>query len=344
MTAPQSSTEANSDLESISSLKKEHGDLLYEGIAGNSPQMKRMFNLLNKVADTDTTILILGETGTGKELIAKAIHNASVRKKKSMVKINCAAIPPNLIESELFGHEKGSFTGALERRIGKFEQAHKGTIFLDEIGELPLEIQVKMLRVLQEKEIQRIGGKITIPTDVRVISATNLDLLAAVEAGKFRQDLYYRLNVFPILVPNLRERATDIPLLSSYFLDKLNIKFGKSITGFSKRVMEAMKAYSWPGNVRELQNLIEKQVLLATGPIITDGELPDSNQHNLAQELINAPIKTIAENEKDHIFTVLTFCNGKISGPNGAARILGVPATTLNSKIKKFGLTRKHKY
>lgn len=317
---------------------------IQHGMVGNSPELQRVFNLLNKVAHTDTTVLILGETGTGKELVAKAIHQASARKKKNMIKINCAAIPPNLIESELFGHEKGSFTGALERRLGKFEQAHKGTIFLDEVGELPPAVQVKLLRVLQEKEIQRIGGQRTILTDVRVISATNADLLAAVEAGTFRRDLYYRLNVLPIVLPNLRDRAADIPVLADYFLNEFNVKSGKAITGFSKSVMAAMKNYNWPGNIRELQHLVEKQFLLATGTIISEVQLPGNAKDNLARHTSGLAVKTLAENERDHIFAVLTQCKGKISGPNGAAHLLGVPATTLNSKIKKHGLTRKHNY
>lgn len=258
-----------------------------------------------------------------------------------MIKVNCAAIPPNLIESELFGHEKGSFTGATERRIGKFEQAHKGTIFLDEIGELPLNLQVKLLRVLQEKEIERVGGKTTIATDVRIISATNRNLLTEVEAGRFRRDLYYRLNVFPVLLPPLRNRKSDIASLANFFLAKFAKKSNRNLDGFSKKAISTMMAYSWPGNVRELEHLIERQVVMAEGNVIKDIEIPGNNKQSLSSV---APVKTIFENERDHIFAVLELCNGRISGQYGAAKLLGVPATTLNSKIKKLGLAKKHSY
>jgi len=313
-------------------------------IAGSSPPMQQVFRLLDKVSLSDTTVLILGETGTGKELIAKAIHNASNRKKKTMVKVNCAAIPPNLIESELFGHEKGSFTGATDRRIGKFEQAHKSTIFLDEVGELSLDLQVKLLRVLQEKEIQRIGGGNIISIDIRIISATNQDLLKEVEAGKFRRDLYYRLNVFPITLPPLRDRKSDIPVLANYFLERFNSKLGRNITGFSKKAVSSMKAYSWPGNVRELEHLIERQVIMAHHPIINDLDISSEEKGTLAHHVTGLPVKTVFENERDHIFSVLERCNGKISGPKGAAKLLGIPPTTLNSKIKKLGLYKKHSF
>ena len=310
-------------------------------IVGTSAEMQEVYKLLNRISSSETTVLILGETGTGKELIAKAIHNGSQRREKEMVKVNCAAIPPNLIESELFGHEKGSFTGATEKRIGKFEQAHKGTIFLDEVGELPLDLQVKLLRVLQEKEIERVGGKTTIPTDVRIISATNRNLLAEVEAGRFRRDLFYRLNVFLVSLPPLRDRKSDIPVLASYFLDKFAIKSNKKLQGLSKKAISTMMAYSWPGNVRELEHLIERQVVMAQGALIKDVEIPASTEKSKS---VVAGVKTIFENERDHIFAVLELCNGKISGKNGAAKLLGVPATTLNSKIKRLGLAKKHIY
>jgi transcriptional regulator with GAF, ATPase, and Fis domain len=313
--------------------------LNHPGVVGVSPEMQEVYRLLNRVSSSETTVLILGETGTGKELIAKAIHDGSVRSQKTMIKVNCAAIPTNLIESELFGHEKGSFTGATERRIGKFEQAHKSTIFLDEIGELPLDLQVKLLRVLQEKEIERVGGKTTIPTDVRIISATNRNLLEEVEAGRFRRDLYYRLNIFPVLLPPLRHRKSDIPLLAAYFLTKFALKSNKKLEGLSKKAISTMMAYSWPGNVRELEHVIERQVVMAQGPVIKDIEISASTEKSKSA---GVAVKTIFENERDHIFTVLTLCNGKISGKNGAAELLGVPATTLNSKIKRLGLAKKH--
>ncbi|QDW25984.1 sigma-54-dependent Fis family transcriptional regulator [Pedobacter sp. KBS0701] len=317
------------------------GIFTHPKIIGSSPEMQEVYRLLNRISSTETTVLILGETGTGKELIAKAIHDESVRSQKTMIKVNCAAIPPNLIESELFGHEKGSFTGATERRIGKFEQAHKGTIFLDEIGELPLNLQVKLLRVLQEKEIERVGGKTTIATDVRIISATNRNLLTEVEAGRFRRDLYYRLNVFPVLLPPLRNRKSDIASLANFFLAKFAKKSNRNLDGFSKKAISTMMAYSWPGNVRELEHLIERQVVMAEGNVIKDIEIPGNNKQSLSSV---APVKTIFENERDHIFAVLELCNGRISGQYGAAKLLGVPATTLNSKIKKLGLAKKHSY
>lgn len=312
----------------------------HPGIVGSSAEMQEVYSLLNRIANSETTILILGETGTGKELIAKAVHDASNRKETTMIKVNCAAIPPNLIESELFGHEKGSFTGATERRVGKFEQAHKGTIFLDEIGELTLDLQVKLLRVLQEKEIERVGGKVTIPTDVRIISATNRNLLEEVEAGKFRSDLFYRLNVFPVSLPPLRNRKTDIPVLASYFLKKYANKSNRNIIGFSKKAMDAMIAYNWPGNVRELEHLIERQVVMTKGSMVKDIGLAEVTKTSIS--VVVPQVKTIFENERDHIFLVLELCNGKISGANGAAKLLGVPATTLNSKIKRLGLSKKH--
>jgi len=310
------------------------------GMVGTSNTMDQVFRLLDRISSSETTVLILGETGTGKELIAKAIHEASSRRKRPMIKVNCAAIPPNLMESELFGHEKGSFTGATERRIGKFEQAHQSTIFLDEVGELPLNLQVRLLRVLQEKEIERVGGKVTILTDVRIISATNRDLVQEVELGKFRQDLYYRLNVFPISLPPLRERTNDVPVLAMHFLNLFAKKLNRDLQGFSKKAIATLKAHSWPGNVRELEHVIERQVVLSMGPVIKDIDLQSSSNTLVSPTMTS--VKTIFENERDHIFSVLELCNGKISGANGAARLLGVPVTTLNSKIKKLGLARKH--
>ncbi|MCR8556534.1 sigma-54 dependent transcriptional regulator [Mucilaginibacter sp. BJC16-A38] len=314
----------------------------YPEIIGEGQGMKKVFGLLDQVAGSESTVLILGETGTGKELIARAIHEGSARKDKAMVKVNCAAIPENLIESELFGHEKGAFTGATDRRIGKFELADNGTLFLDEIGELPLILQVKLLRVLQEKEIERVGGKATIKTDVRIISATNKNLLAEVEKGRFRRDLYYRLHVFPVSLPSLRERAEDIPLLATHFLAKYAHKAGKQLAGFTRGAIQQMSNYSWPGNVREMEHLIERQVLLSKKTVISVIDLPTKEKTITDNDGVRQKIKTIDENERDHIFAVLQICKGRISGPEGAAKLLGVPATTLNSKIKRLGLSKKH--
>ena len=317
-----------------------HEEILntYNGgdIIGSGLQIKKVLHLVNQVALTNSTVLILGETGTGKELIARAIHSGSPRKNKLMVKVNCAAMPANLIESELFGHEKGSFTGAYERRLGKFELAHTGTLFLDEIGEMPLELQVKLLRVLQEREIERIGGKSVIKVDVRIIAATNRDLQAEVEAGRFRSDLYYRLNVFPITLPPLRERKDDIPILASYFIDKYSKATGKKIDKIANKVLDELMDYYWPGNIRELEHVVERSLIMTSGntikevflPVIRSGTTPEGK------------IKTLDEHERDHIINTLELCRGKIFGSKGAAVLLGVPPSTLNSKIKKLGIKK----
>jgi len=310
----------------------------YPEIIGAGAGMHKVFALMDQVAASESTVLILGETGTGKELIARAIHQGSVKKDQTMIKVNCAAIPANLIESELFGHEKGAFTGATDLRIGKFEMADQSTLFLDEIGELPLDLQVKLLRVLQEKEIERVGGKSVIKTDVRIISATNRDLLTEVEQGRFRRDLYYRLNVFPISLPPLRERTEDIPVLAAYFLTK----YSKQQTSFTQGAIKKMSNYNWPGNVREMEHLIEREILLSTKPVISNIHLPVKAKTIRDEGGTPQKIKTIHENERDHIFAVLQFCQGRISGPEGAAKLLGIPATTLNSKIKRLGLNKKH--
>ena len=311
-------------------------------IIGQSSSLKEVFHLINQVAATDSTVLILGETGTGKELVARAIHNASPRSKALMVKINCAALPASLAESELFGHEKGSFTGATERRLGKFELAHNGTLFLDEIGELSLDIQVKLLRALQEKEIERIGGKTVIRTNVRIIAATNRNLASEVEKGNFRSDLYYRLNVFPISIPRLRERLEDIPYLAAHFIERIAKKTGRNVNAISKSALNKLMAYPWPGNIRELEHLIERSMLLAQGDILKEIHLPKIDIAEITSQGTEQKIKTIFENERDHILSILKRCNGKISGPGGAAEILNIPATTLNSKIKKFKIKRAH--
>lgn len=316
----------------------------YSDIIGNGPEIQKVFHQLSQVSFTDSTVLILGETGTGKELVARAIHNSSPRREKLMVKVNCAAMPANLIESELFGHERGSFTGATERRIGKFELANHGTLFLDEIGEMPPELQVKLLRAIQEREIERVGGKSTIRIDVRIIAATNRDLQKEVDEGNFRRDLFYRLNVFPIVMPALRERKKDIPLLISHFINKYSKNTGKPVKVVSKKVMKQLIAYEWPGNVRELEHLMERTLLTTTTKTIKDVHLPLHNKQELRKALEDEYLKSHEENERDHIIRVLNKCNGKIYGPGGAADILRLRVSTLNSKIKKLGIKKNKMY
>ncbi|MCD0487866.1 sigma 54-interacting transcriptional regulator [Pedobacter sp. MC2016-14] len=313
----------------------------YDEIVGNSPLVQMVYRSIEQVAPSDSTVLILGETGTGKELIARAIHNASSRKDKLMIKLNCAALPPSLAESELFGHEKGSFTGAIARRIGKFELANNGTLFLDEIGELPLELQAKLLRAIQEKEIERVGGSQVIKINIRIIAATNRNLYQDVQAGTFRSDLFYRLNVFPIQLPALRDRREDIEQLACHFLLREAKKTAKKPKRLSKAAVKTLQAYDWPGNIRELEHVIERTILLTKGEVIKEIELPVAGKRMTYGEA-STIIKTIAENERDHILAVLKQCDGKISGPMGAAKVLGVPATTLNSKLKKLKISRKH--
>ncbi|HEX7903443.1 MAG TPA: sigma 54-interacting transcriptional regulator [Chitinophagaceae bacterium] len=310
----------------------------FDDMVGNSHLLLNVFDLITQVAPFDTAVLVLGESGTGKEKIAECIHNLSPRKRKPLIKVNCATLPATLIESELFGHEKGSFTGATDKRIGKFEQANGGTIFLDEIGEMPVDLQVKLLRVLQEKEIEPIGSRSPVKINVRVIAATNRNLEKEVGEGRFRLDLYYRLNVFPILLPPLRERLEDIPALVHHFVNIYNRKCGKKITGVSDKVLKNMLAYNWPGNIRELENLIERGVLLSKGTIIEDIALPAVHTTNAFHD---THIKTIHENERDYIISVLKKCNGKIWGAGGAAEILNLPPTTLKSKMKKLGIQKE---
>ncbi len=313
----------------------------YDEIIGSSPPMQRVFRLISQVADSDSTVLILGETGTGKELIARAIHRSSPRSDRLLVKVNCASLPPTLVESELFGHEGGSFTGAIERRIGKFELANHGTLLLDEIGELSLELQAKLLRAIQEKEIERVGGKSTLKVNVRVIAATNRDLTEEVEQRRFRADLFYRLNVFPITLPPLRIRTEDIAPLAAHFAAKFARKSGRKVLGIAEHLLSELTQYEWPGNVRELEHLIERGVLLANGPTITEIHLPDlkSTRPKRASEPIQA--KTLTENECEHILEILQKCGGKVSGPDGAAAALGIPPSTLNSKMKKLGINKR---
>lgn len=310
----------------------------FNEIIGNAHQMQKVYNLMSLVAESNSTVLILGETGTGKELIARALHNASPRKEKLMVKVNCAAMPANLIESELFGHEKGAFTGAIERRIGKFELAHKGTLFLDEIGEMPLEAQVKLLRVLQEKELERVGGRDIIKVDVRIIAATNRNLEEEVNAGRFRSDLFYRLNVFPISLPPLRERMEDIEPLANFFIEKFTKSSGKKIARISSKAIQQLYSYHWPGNIRELEHLIERSVLMATDDTLREVHLPQRQENSSPADDVFG--KTLEEMERLFIISALRRCRGKISGTGGAAEVLDIPGNTLHSKMKKLGITK----
>ncbi|GGA96165.1 hypothetical protein GCM10011500_09950 [Mucilaginibacter rubeus] len=315
----------------------------YAEIVGNSPALNEVFTRISQVSGSESTVLILGETGTGKELIARAIHNDSPRRKNMLVKVNCAALPANLIESELFGHEKGSFTGATERRIGKFELAHGGTLFLDEIGEMPPELQVKLLRALQEKEIERIGGKSTVKTDVRIIAATNRNLEQEIREGRFRNDLYFRISTFPIHLPALRDRVEDIPLLAMYFLKRFAKRAGKVIQNIGSRAMNELMAYNWPGNVRELEHQMERCVLMTNGTTIKEIYLPSSPQPgNKTESPADKFIPGIFDDvERDYIIKTLKYCNGKVSGAGGAAEILGIPASTLTSRMKRLNITKK---
>jgi formate hydrogenlyase transcriptional activator len=311
----------------------------FSDIIGSGPEMQKIYRLMSLVTESSSTVLLLGETGTGKELIARAIHNSSARKNKLMIKVNCAALPANLIESELFGHERGSFTGAVERRIGKFELANNSTLFLDEIGEMPLEMQVKLLRVLQERELERVGGKTTIKVDVRIIAATNRNLEQEVKAGRFRSDLYYRLNVFPITLPPLRERMEDIVPLANFFLSRYSKNTGKRVTSISTACIRQLKTYSWPGNVRELEHLIERSILLTESNVLTEVQLPNARDEEGADKSC-IPNKTLQQLERAYIIEVLKKCSGRIAGKSGAAEVLEIPSTTLHSKMKKLGIAK----
>lgn len=308
------------------------------GLVGNSEAMQKVRSLIKVVSDSDSGVLILGESGTGKELVARALHDNSGRSSKQLVKINCAAIPKNLLESELFGHEKGSFTGAIAQKKGKFEHAHNGTLFLDEVGEMPPELQVKLLRALQEKEIQRIGSNTHITVNTRIIAATNRDLQEEVKNGNFRADLYYRLNVFPIYVPPLKDRTDDIPDLANFFIQRYAVKNKKSQKNISTKALKALKMYNWPGNVRELEHALERAFLLS--PDKTIKEIQVGNRKEIAPS--HHAIKPWFEFEKEYILTVLKFCEGKISGPNGAAALLQLPPTTLQSKMERLDIKKRH--
>jgi formate hydrogenlyase transcriptional activator len=308
----------------------------FEELIGSSSTLKKVLKNVERVAPTDSTVLITGETGTGKELIARAIHNLSPRKDRPLVKVNCAAIPAGLIESELFGHEKGAFTGALTKKMGRFEVADKGTIFLDEIGELPLDLQSKLLRVLQEGEFERVGGTQTFKVNVRVIAATNRDLEQQSKTGHYRPDLYYRLNVFPIHLPALREREGDIPMLVQFFAHKFAANFGKKIDRISERMMAGLQRYQWPGNIRELEHVIERAVILSEGSELEPIEWL-SPSHGKAGA---AKTQTLEEMERQHIVDVLEQTNWRVSGEKGAAKILGLNPTTLEARMKKLGIER----
>jgi transcriptional regulator with GAF, ATPase, and Fis domain len=302
--------------------------------------LKTVLSSIVKVAPTDSTVLITGETGTGKELIARAIHKGSQRDGQAFISANCAAIPSSLIASELFGHEKGAFTGALQQRQGRFELAHSGTIFLDEIGELPAETQIALLRVLQERQFERVGGTRVIPTDVRIIAATNRNLPEAIAAGTFRADLFYRLNVFPIHVPPLRNRKEDIPMLVEYFVTRYAEKAGKQISKIDKNTLKLCESYPWPGNIRELQNIVERSVILCTGDTFWIDEAWLSTQ-NVPRPDSSGPLtKTLQNYEKELIEAALAESNGKVAGPNGAAAKLGIPRSTLDLKIKQLNIKK----
>jgi PAS domain S-box-containing protein len=312
---------------------------MFEEIVGSCESIRQVLKQVTKVAPSDSTVLILGETGTGKELIARALHRRSNRAARAFVRVNCAAIPQSLIASELFGHEKGAFTGALQRRIGRFESADGGTLFLDEVGDLPMETQIVLLRVLQEREFERVGSNHPISVDVRLIAATNRDLAAAVAAGTFRRDLFYRLNVVPVLIPPLRERAADIPLLIEYFVGRYAKAAGKTIRHIGKQTLERLAAYDWPGNIRELQNVVERAVILSE----TDTFFVDESWLKLESAESREPrerISTLLDREVETIEAALAECHGRISGPSGAAAKLGIPRTTLESKIKRFGISK----
>jgi formate hydrogenlyase transcriptional activator len=324
------------------------GEHNFVEMVGSSPALLEVLDKVDRVARTDATVLICGETGTGKELVARAIHDRSGRRQRPLVKVDCSAISAGLVESELFGHTKGAFTGAIERRVGRFELADGGTIFLDEIGELPPEAQVKLLRVLQEHEFEPVGSNRTVRVDVRVIAATNRNLGEAVQAGRFRADLFYRLNVFPIEVPPLRDRCSDVPQLVTFFLGRFSARFGKKVETVSDPVMERLLRYAWPGNVRELQNVIERAVILSPGPVLElDTDLaavsldqPAPSSLGAVDPEVSAPLASLEDVAREHILAALRSTGGIIEGPRGAAHILKLHPNTLRSRMEKLGIKR----
>jgi formate hydrogenlyase transcriptional activator len=307
----------------------------FEEIVGKSVALRTLLQQVEVVAPTGSTVLITGETGTGKELIARAIHNLSLRRQNAFVKLNCAAIPSGLLESELFGHEKGAFTGAVAQRIGRFEVGSRGTVFLDEVGEIPLELQPKLLRVLQEREFERLGSSRTLQTDARLIAATNQDLGALVGAQKFRSDLFYRLNVFPVQVPPLRERREDIPLLVRHFVQQYARQMNKAIETIPTEAMNALLHYHWPGNIRELQNLMERAVILSPGPVL---KIPLADVQESPARAVTSGIGTLDEAERKHIIDALEATHWVVGGAKGAAALLGMKRTTLQSRMEKLGI------
>jgi transcriptional regulator with GAF, ATPase, and Fis domain len=331
----------------------------FEEIIGQSPALLGALEKVRRVARTDATVLVTGETGTGKELIARAIHSANHRHDKPLITVNCAALPAGLVESELFGHEMGAFSGAISRRVGRFELAHGGTIFLDEVGEVPLDFQLKLLRVLQEHEFERVGGTNPIKVDVRVIAATNRDLATSIREGKFREDLYYRLNVFPIAIPSLRDREGDVPLLVHFLVARFAARVGVRIESVSKATMERLIRYSWPGNIRELENVLERAIIQSGGPTLEiDSEVftsaaaraanaglptPSSSERGeptAAGAGPAPPLESLESSTRNHILAALEKSNWRIEGPRGAAKILSLHANTLRSRMKKLGLVR----
>jgi formate hydrogenlyase transcriptional activator len=305
----------------------------YSGLIGSSPKFRAVLDEIEMVAPVDSAVLVRGETGTGKEVVAQAIHDASPRRQRPFVAINCAAIPAALLESELFGYERGAFTGAVTPREGRFQAADRGTLFLDEIGDLPLELQPKLLRVLQEQQIERLGSSRAIPVNVRIVAATNRDLWAMVQEGKFRADLYYRLNVFPITLPALREREDDIPLLVNHFVRKFSERQGKAIDCVPDEVMEVLKSHDWPGNIRELQNFIERAVIMTTGTVLRP------RLSELQMQSSSAEVRTMADAERAHIVATLRETNWVVGGPSGAAARLGLPRTSLIARMQRLGLS-----
>jgi formate hydrogenlyase transcriptional activator len=312
-------------------------EMRWDEIVGGSPALKRVLDYASIVAATDSTVLITGETGTGKERVARSIHSMSRRRDRSFIKLNCAAIPTGLLESELFGHEKGAFTGAVSQKVGRLELADKGTLFLDEIGEIALELQPKLLRVLQDQEFERLGGTRTIRVDARLIAATNRDLTRAVEEKQFRSDLFYRLHVFPLHIPALRDRTEDIPMLVRHFVEKSSARLGRRIESVPDEAMHAMLQWNWPGNIRELENFIERSVILSEGKVLR-APLAELRQEIARQRTSSEG--TLQDRERDHIIDVLRHTRGVLSGPRGAAARLGLKRTTLQYKLQKLGIAR----